>query len=225
MKRFMILAASIFLGLVILLVIRTQGSISGAEFSPTHFQQRDFRFFEIPLLHLQITPIRRTVSTPTAASYLRQMSLVNVPKGQPVDWHLVSISRGFTGTTDADAKLLIDQLNLNRSGDLYWKTWTTDQPELAAVLWPEIQKLAQRELYILMPRLFEIAQTDRGGSNLTAEKLRSDIDSYLIDQYRSLIQDMVAAERVELAETLAAEAKADYPEATNWSSLLVESSP
>ena len=42
-----------------------QGNISGTEFSPTHFQQRDFGFYEIPLIHLQISPIKRSASTPS----------------------------------------------------------------------------------------------------------------------------------------------------------------
>lgn len=224
-KWLLIAAATLLLGLIVLLVITTQGNISGSEFSPTHFQQRDFHFYEIPLLHLQITPIRRKVSTPATASYLKQMSMVSVPQGQPVHWHLVSISRGFSGTSDADAKLLTDQLDLSPDGDLYWKTWTADHPELAAVFWPVIQKLAERELYILMPRLFELAQADQPTSVLTPGDLQSSIDTYLIDQYASLIQDMVAADRKELAASLAAEAKADYPQAANWSSFLDESIP
>ncbi len=221
-KWLLIAAATLLLGLVFLLVITTQGNISGSEFSPTHFQQREFHFYEIPLLHLQITPIRRKVTTPVTASYLKQMSLVPVPKGQPVDWHLVSISRGFSGTSDAEAKLLTDQLNLSPDGDLYWKTWTADHPQLAAVFWPVIQKLAERELYILMPRLFVLAQTDQPTSDLTAGDLQASIDAYLIDQYASLIKDMVAADRTELAASLAAEASADYPQAANWSSFLVK---
>lgn len=219
-KRFVIIASAVILVFVLLVVIQTQGNISGTEFSPTHFQQRDFGFYEIPLIHLQISPIRRTSSTPSTAKFLRQKSLVTAPKGQPTDWHLVKISRGIGGTTYADANLLIDQLLLNPDGDLYWKVWTTDHPKLAAVLWPVIQKLAERELYILMPRLFEIAQTDQN-----PDQLQAAIDNYLVEQYQELIQDMVAADRVELAKQLLAEAKADYPEDPRWSETLLEAAP
>ncbi len=97
---------------------------------------------------------------------------------------------------EADADLLIDQLLLNPDGDLYWKKWSNDHPKLAAVLWPVIQKLAERELYILMPRLFEFAQPDQSPADLQAS-----IDAYLVEQYRGLIADMVAADRIELAQT------------------------
>jgi hypothetical protein len=219
-KRFVIVASAVVLVVVLLIVIQTQGNISGTEFSPTHFQQRDFGFYEIPLVHLQISPIRRSLSQPSTATLLRQKSLIKVPQGQPAYWHLVKISRGIGGTTFADANLLIDQLLLNPDGDLYWKTWTNEHPKLAAILWPVIQKLAQRELYILMPRLFELAQIDQ-----KPDQLQAAIDSYLMEQYRELIQDMVAADRPELARQLLAEAKADYPHQGLWPATLLEAAP
>ena len=219
-KRFVIIASAVVLVVVLLIVIQTQGNISGSEFSPTHFQQRDFSFYEIPLIHLQISPIRRSDSSPSTAKFLRMKSLITAPKGKPAYWHLVKISRGIGGTNYADANLLIDQLLLNPDGDLYWKVWTKDHPKLASVLWPIIQKLAERELYILMPRVFEIVQTQQN-----PDQLQATIDSYLVEQYRELIQDMVAADRPELAKQLLAEAKADYPEDPLWSEILLEAAP
>ncbi len=219
-KALIIAAAAVLVVLVALFVIRIQGFVGGSEFSPTHFQQRDFQFYEIPLIHQQITPIRRSISTPATANYLRQKSLIKTPKGQPVDWHLVSISRGLGGVAEADAQLLIDQLQLNSNNQLYWRTWTVDHPDLAGRFWPVIQRLAERELYVLMPRLFEIAQNAQ-----TPTDLRSSVDAYLVTQYQSLIQDMIDAGRIDVAEQLAAEAGRDYPGAANWSSILVESSP
>jgi hypothetical protein len=219
-KRFVIAASAVVLGVVLLIVIQTQGNISGTEFSPTHFQQRDFHFYEIPLIHLQITPIRRSTSAPSTANFLRQKSLINAPKGQPAYWHLITISRGIGGTSEADAHLLVEQLLLNPDGALYWKTWSTDHPKLAAVLWPLVQKLAERELYILMPRLFEIAQAEKNPPDLQAA-----IDRYLVGQYSSLIKDMAAANRMELAEQLLAEAKADYPDDSLWPDTLLERAP
>lgn len=180
--------------------------MSGKEFSPTHFQQRDFSFYEIPLIHLQITPIKRSGSTPRTATYLRQNSLITPGSGTPTTWHLVSISRGLTGTTPADANLLIDQLNLQIKADEFWRTWSIDHPKRAKAFWNVIQKLALRELYILMPQLFELAQIDQ-----TPQQLQESLDDLLRRQYRGLILDMRAADRDQLADQLLAEAIKDYP--------------
>lgn len=188
-------------------MIRVQGFVSGEEFAPTHFQQRQFSFYEIPLIHLQITPIKRTGSTPATAMFLRQKTLVAPNTGPPQVWHLVWISRGLTGTVPIDANLLIDQLNLTLAGKDYWRTWSVDHPQHAKVLWPVIQTLAQRELYIVMPRLFELAQMEQ-----TPQQLKENIDDHLRKEYRRLIIDMDAADRTDLARQLLDEATRDFPE-------------
>lgn len=219
-KVLIIIACAVVLLVVGFFVIRVQGSVSGSEFSPTHFQQREFSFYEIPLIHLQITPIRRSAAAPSTGNFLRQKGMIKTPQGQPADWHLVSITRGFGNPIDADPHLLIEQIRMEQESELYWRTWSIDHPKLAGVLWPVIQKLAERELYILMPRLFEISQADQ-----SVAELKSNIDSYLIDQYSGLIKDMVAADRHQIAEQLVAEARADYPDAASWQSFLVKSNP
>lgn len=205
-------------GLIILvvgfLIIRIQGSVSGVEFSPTHFQTREFRFFEIPLLQWQITPIHRSASTPKTATYVRQKGLIPMANGVPQTWHLVSISRGLTGEEPADAGLLVDQMNFSMGKDRYWRKWSVDHPNRATVLWPVVQRLAERELYILMPGLFELAQEDR-----TPAELSTAIDNYLPAQYSRLIMDLAEAGRGDLAEALLEEARADYPDSTELTSL------
>ncbi len=195
------------LSLVLFVIVKTQGYVSGREFSPTHFQQRDFSFYEIPLIQLQITPIKRKGSTPQTAVYLRQNSLIKTYTGVPKIWHLVSISRGLTGSTPADANLLLDQLNLRSSGDAYWRKWSMDHAKHAQVLWPVVQKLSQRELYILIPELFELAQLEQ-----TPEQLAARIDRWLPNRYHSLVRDMQASNRLELAQQLLDEAIVDYPD-------------
>ncbi len=219
-KVLIIVIAAVVLLVVGFFVIWVQGSVRGSEFSPTHFQQRDFHFYEIPLIRLQITPIRRSVSTPGTAKFLRQKSLIQAPKGQPAYWHLVSIGRGISDLTAADAQFLINQIQMEQDGVMYWENWSTDHPKSAAILWPIVQKLAKRELYVLLPKMFEIAQ-----GNQSPTELESDFDSYLISQYTSLIQDMVAADRDEVARQLVAEAKTDYPDAAPWQSFLAKSNP
>jgi hypothetical protein len=205
-KRAVTLSATVLLIAVLFILISTQGYVSGEEFSPTHFQLRNFSFYEIPLIHIQITPIKRSGSTPSTATYVRQSALITPHKGVPTTWHLVSISRGVS-TTPADANLLLDQLKLAKGDDGYWRKWSIDHPARASVFWPVIQKLAERELYIMVPQLFELAQNDQ-----RPQELRQRMDEILIEQYVGLIRDMETADRPELAQQLLAEAEKDYPD-------------
>ena len=198
--------AALIVVLVVFLVVWVQGNVSGLEFSPTHFQQRSFRFFEIPVLHLQITPIRRVAKTPATANYLRLNSLIKTPTTPPKAWHIVSLRRGITGTTPGDASLLTDQLELEDGADAYWRRWSIDHPKQAQVLWPVVQKLAERELYILVPPLFELAQREK-----TPGELQSAIESCLVQDYATLVQDLRRAGRDDLADQILAEAREDFP--------------
>ena len=205
--------------LIVLLIVRTQGYVAGREFSPTHFQYRSFHFYEIPLLHIQITPIRRSSSTPSAATYLRQNSLIGpVPKGQPNVWHLVSLRQGVGSMKPADAELLTNQLSLTKDGQSYWRTWSENHPESAKRFWPVIRRIAERELYILMPELFELAQQSPFPEDLSAK-----IDEHLQREYALLIQDMIDAGRGELAKRLRDEAIEDYPDDAALRSISVPS--
>jgi hypothetical protein len=205
-------------------VIRTQGYVSGVEFAPSHFQTRDFNFYEIPLLHLQITPIHRKVRTGKTANYLRQKSLIPATAGPAETWHLVSLSRGLTGKTAADASYLVDQLQLGGAGNEFWRQWSIDHPSKAALVWPTIQKLADRELYVLIPALMELISSDGKSTQQSGEALQTDIDQYLQEQYISLIRDMTAANRGPLAAALLAEARSDYPDNQDFKTMEARSS-
>lgn len=236
--RFWITIAGVILMLLAgFFVIRTQGHVSGVEFSPSHFQTREFSFYEIPLLHLQITPIVRQNQTVDTATYIRQKLLIPATTGPPDRWHLVNISRGLTGTTYADASFLVEQLQMQSGSESFWRQWSMDHPKQAAILWPVIQKLADRELCMLVPALLDIvsaaADDDDDPVNKNAatktksatsdspkaaqqlqqlQELQQQIDVYLQRQYISLIRDMNAAGRDDLADSLLAEARMDFPQ-------------
>ena len=202
-------SAAIIICVVLGLVIRTQGFVSGSEFAPSHFVRRSFSFYEIPLVHWQITPIQRSDDTPPAATYVKTKILKKVPKGTASNWHLVSLSRGISGTTNADANFLLAQLEFgdqNNSGS-YWIDWSKQNPKHAAVLWPIIQRLAKRELYIFIPMVF--ATADSGGKS--PAELQKVIDEQLAEEYVSLVSDMREAGKMTVAATLLNEAVADYP--------------
>jgi len=202
-------SAAIIICIVLGLVIRTQGFVSGSEFAPSHFVRRSFSFYEIPLVHWQITPIRRTDNTPRAATYIKTKLLKKVPKGTASNWHLVSLRRGISEATNADANFLLAQLEFGdqTKSDPYWIDWSKQNPKQAAVLWPIIQRLAERELYIFIPMVF--ATADSGGRS--PAELQKVIDEQLAEEYVSLISDMREAGKITVAATLLREAVADYP--------------
>ncbi|MDA8967739.1 hypothetical protein N9F76_00450 [bacterium] len=206
-KNWVTISAAIIICLVLGLVIRTQGYVSGSEFAPSHFVQRTFSFYEIPLVHWQITPIRRQDNTPSVATFVKTTILKTLPNGPASNWHLVSLSRGLSGKTNADANLLLAQLMIGDGTNFYWRDWSQRNPNHAAILWPIIQRLAKRELYILMPMVF--ATADSGGKS--PSEMQKIIDRQLAEEYVSLISDMREAKQSTVAATLLSEALVDYP--------------
>ena len=214
LRNWVIVISTLALSILLFFIVYTQGHVSGREFSPTHFQSREFSFYEIPLLHIQITPIRRKSTALPTATYVRQSGLVSAPRGTPDTWHLVYLSRGLSGSTPADAQLLVDQLEMYGEKGTFWKKWSIDHPEHAAKIWPITQRLPKRELYVLIPMVLELAQKD-----LPVEKMTRQVNELLKRQYRLLVTDMRAADRGELAQTLLDEAISDYPNDTELKKL------
>ncbi|MFG0290423.1 MAG: hypothetical protein ACF8CQ_19750, partial [Rhodopirellula sp. JB044] len=101
------LISTIVLGGLLVVVIRSMGFVQGEEFSPSHFRSRTFSFYEIPLIHWQITPIQRKSTTPSTAVLLTQKKWVSPPSDEPRVWHLVSLRRGLEESHDDDAALLL----------------------------------------------------------------------------------------------------------------------
>lgn len=197
-------------------IVRLFGKVTGREFAPSHFETRTFSFIEIPLVQLQITPIKRSSQYSRLAAYLSTSGTIPRPQGPPAVWHLVELSRPATSAEPADAKLLVDLMehhhkNAAATSALYWHQWSIDHPELATILWPEVQKLASRELYVLIPDLFQIA--DAASS---PESLSADMHAYLKSSYARLIRDAEAADQTALAQSLRQEAMSDYPDDPQW---------
>lgn len=189
------------------LVTLMLGKVQGTEFAPTHFTTRSFSFWELPLLQLQVSPIRRNPVVTPVTNHLRSQGLIDVPSGSPTSWHLVDIQRGVSGRTKADAEILTSYLALGSPAGAVWERWSRRHPAAAKVLWPVIQRLARRELYILMPEVFELASRQHQPQQLTAA-----IDGHLRDAYLRLATDLRDAGRPELAVSLLKDAAADFPD-------------
>ena len=206
-KNWVTICAALIICVVLGLVIRIQGYVSGNEFAPSHFVQRSFSFYEIPLFHWQITPIRRQDNTPSGVTFVKTKILNTSPKGPPTSWHLVSLTRGLSQETKADANFLLAQLELDNGQQLYWRNWSQQNPKHAAILWPIIHRLAKRELYILMPMVFATADSEIQNP-AEFQKL---IDQQLSQEYAGLITDMREAGKPNIAAKLLNEAVTDYP--------------
>lgn len=216
-RRMIVVLCTLLIGIGVTVVVAIKGNVSGTEFAPSHFQRRDFSFYEIPGLNMQITPIRRSTAADPLQTQIRTKGWIQVPRGQkPNTWHLVRLSRG-PSTTPAVASLLVDEMHVGLPNDPFWKDWNNDHPKCAATLWPVVQRLAERELYVLIPELMSLARSLPGDDN--GKQLAAAIDDWLIEQYVGLISDLRAADRTRLADELLDEALQDYPEATQLTAL------
>lgn len=216
-RRALIIICSILSVALVSVVVAIKGYVSGTEFAPSHFQTREFSFYEIPFLHVQITPISRKNTSGAISRQLRAKSWITSPRGQkPTVWHLVALYRGPTGTS-AVAELLTGELQIEDSKGLFWEQWNLDHPKRASVLWPIVQRLAERELYVIVPELLQLARTTPGDDDATL--LAAEIDRWLIEQYSGLVKDLRDANRSVLAEEMLAEALADYPNSPELAAL------
>lgn len=176
------------------------GRVSGVEFSPTHFETRQFSFFEIPLLQLQISAIRRDRITPDVNSYLATSSLITRPATPPDTWHLVELRRWALAPVNGEAKHLIRCLDYQTPGGSgsgsFWKAWSQQHPEAARILWPRVQGLACKEQYALIPEVLRIAAL-RAASPVA---LREELDRHIAAETELWAADLRAAGYEQLAE-------------------------
>ncbi len=210
-QRVVVISATLITVLFLAFLILVFGSVEGVEFSPTHFETRRFSVYEIPLLKVQISPIHRDPAQQSnTVKYLFAQSYLQKPTAAPVDWHLAELSRSGTGTFEADAHLLTQQLDFDTwrasTQNGMWEEWSKKNPALATVLWPTIRQLANRELYILMPQIFDYALSSDNDL-----ELKKQIDDYLRTNYAELVSEMRNAKRDQLADELLKEALYDYP--------------
>ncbi len=177
----------LFAGLGILLGVGVVGSlatlifgnVSGEEFSPDTFARRHYSYLELPLVHIQITPIHRVDKSNQLEIYLRQQKLVNKKPADTPRWDMVYHKVAEVVTETGDAQMLCNYLDVSGSrSPHFWLTWTKTHPLLAAEFWPVVAELARRELYLFTPDLFQLASSaDDSGvfrqqtHDLMAEKL------------------------------------------------------
>jgi tetratricopeptide (TPR) repeat protein len=136
------------------------GGVHGTEFSPQTFERRSYSFYELPLVRWQVTAIRHDDLTGTAETFLTTNGyLATPPAGAPQEWHIIVGSRGTKMFRKGDASILMQYLDAQDSAEYHrWVKWSEDNPKLAKVFWPAVQRLARHDLYVFIPDLFLLAK-------------------------------------------------------------------
>jgi hypothetical protein len=147
------------IAVVVVLTTLLFGAVRGQEFDPQSFERRNFGFHEIPLLHLQVTPLWRAEANGELEQLIiAQKYVVPATNSQP-DWQLISLVRQNSKLPTTDVQILARYLDAKDEDDhSYWTQWSMKHPEMAAILWPEVARLARLELYVLLPPLLELAR-------------------------------------------------------------------
>lgn len=144
--------------LFIIMVVMVFGKVTGEEFSPSDFKRRSFHYYELPVVGLQVWPIKHFDATgPLEFDLLTKKLIVLNPAPTP-RWDLVRGQRVSQAENEGDAEILCSYLDQrDRTGNFSWHDWTNEHPKLAAILWPAIAQLADQELYVFVPDAFALA--------------------------------------------------------------------
>ena len=145
-------------GLLILIAGATFGLFGGEEFSPDKFSRRRFYYYEIPLLHIQVTPVVRISQQSELETYLTRHNYVPKATRVPPRWDPIFFHRGGASYWRGDAAIVCAYLDARRDDELSWLAWSKTNPELAQVLWPLVAKVVRQEVYSFVPDLLEPTQ-------------------------------------------------------------------
>jgi tetratricopeptide (TPR) repeat protein len=180
----------ILLGLILVLVamclisvpMMEYGVVTGEEFSPARFHRRSYHYWEIPLVHVQITPLQKQDETNDLENYLLQKKLIRPANEATPRWDLVRLRRAHLEAPPGDALILCRYLDQkNDEGEFIWLEWSKKEPQLANVFWPAVAEAARREVYIVAPELFHLAD-----STSSPDDLKQKLADHLARQYEQL---------------------------------------
>ncbi len=152
------------------------GAVNGEEFNPHTLVRRSFRYYQIPGVRVQVSPIIRNTFSVGFEKHLTAQNFVKT--SQKSVWHLVWAKGTRPQRVRGDASILIDYLG---HGDSPWKKWSTDRPKLAKLFWPVIMDLARRNHYLIIPDLMDSAldNEDEATSDFQHAVHRSLVEQYL----------------------------------------------
>ena len=149
------------IGAVFLYSIAQFGWVEGEEFSAQSFQRRLFSYYEIPVVGLQLTAVERVGNNGDFENFLIAQRHVSVPKNPQDRWDLCWATRAGSEAVYGDSQILCRYLDAADDTDAeIWMEWSTEYPAAAKELWSVVTRLAEQELYILVPEMFSIAQAE-----------------------------------------------------------------
>lgn len=191
--------------LLVFMLTVSLGAVHGIEFCPQSFERRSYSCYELPLLGIQVRPMRREDLTTVAETAITSNKFIApLPKGAKQDWHIVVGSRGTRLHRRGDAGILMQYLDAQDSKSMHrWVKWSEDHPPLAKLLWPAVQKLAVHELYVFVPNLFELTKQHTDPVALQAALNKEVVERLLFLARRLQDRDDHAAALPVLADALA----------------------
>jgi hypothetical protein len=146
-------------GLVVTYATVHFGAVEGVELNPHSFARRSYSLYEVPLIRIQARGIRRQDLNADVAEFLAGKGYIVPAKKAPDVWHIISGSRGAGEPRVGDADILSRYLDAADADEKrVWIEWSNSNAEVAKIFWPAIARLAQEELYIHIPPLFDLAQ-------------------------------------------------------------------
>lgn len=175
-----ILISSIGLLLLFVLAVLSFGHVHGEEFSPRGFATRSFSYYQIPFFRIQIGPVSVDKMPNDLAKYLRANKLLGSAASQSPRWGIVTMSEGGVQTYRGDASILTSYLRQPGAvGTESWLSWSKNHPKLARELWPVIARMAQEDMYMIIPALLEAARSTESKDELANELRRALVSELL----------------------------------------------
>lgn len=137
-------------GIFALIVFSVSGH-TGEQFSPDGFQRRRFTYMEVYGVRLTDTTYFNNTGNLELDIAKNNWITSTGKKLKDDQWVMVSLSTPGNHYV-SDAAILIDYLDMsNATGAIDLDRWSQANPGYAAVMWPEIQKAAEGNMYILVP--------------------------------------------------------------------------
>ncbi len=126
--------------------------VSGVEFSPESFTQRQFKYWRSPFSG-SIRSKRILTTVASECDSLVALNLIPAVVNKNPSWDLVSESLQTDDvlSADFDARFLTQYLDYSTD------QWNRNNVEKAEILWPEIALLVRERLYLQLPSLFHFA--------------------------------------------------------------------
>ena len=135
------------------------GRVSGVEFSPDTISHRSFTYFQ--WCGIQCTPRQQNEWQSDVDAYLHEFGYVTPTERKR--WHFVKgFAPGVRGW-HGHAKYMCQSVGC-WSGDDQWVQWSHDNPELAAIVWPQVVSWARQEKYYEIMCLFRPTELENATS-------------------------------------------------------------